>query len=237
MALPRLSETPWYEVTIPSTGVKTRYRPYLVKEEKVLLIALESQDQIQITKSTADLIVGCLEADINKADLTTYDIEYLFIKIRSKAVGEKIQLSIPCGNCEQNVDFEVNLDDIKLPTINHSADIKLTDQVEVKMRSLSYMEQTENEKLFNPETYAEFVFESVIRSMVEVRTEEDLIIVQEEPDEEITSFLDSLDTKTFNKLRDFVEDVPMIESTIAYKCEHCEEESEARLRGLADFFA
>src|SRR6056300_156724 len=110
MALPKLNDVPYYTVVIPSTGVSTRYRPYLVKEEKVLLIALESGDMKQISNATIDLIKNCLEDNINIDSLSVFDIEYLFVKIRTKSVGETVNLNFLCSSCDTENEAVLNLD-------------------------------------------------------------------------------------------------------------------------------
>jgi hypothetical protein len=115
MALPNINDVPYYSITIPSTGEETRYRPYLVKEEKILLIALESGDVKQIAAATTDLITSCVEADINLDTLTMFDVEYLFINIRSKAVGESISVNFMCSKCDAENEVTVKLDEIVVP--------------------------------------------------------------------------------------------------------------------------
>src|SRR5210317_1903295 len=112
MALPKLNDTPKYDIVIPSTKANVKFRPFLVKEQKVLLIAMESQDQTQILNAIVDTIRACAQSDINVAKLTAFDIEYLFTKIRSKSVGEKATVAIKCSECEHSNKVDVNLDKI-----------------------------------------------------------------------------------------------------------------------------
>ena len=115
MALPQINNTPYYDITIPSTGEKTRFRPYLVKEEKILLIAYETQDVTQIANAMLHIIQTCVET-INTIKITTFDMEYIFLQIRSKAVGENVDLKILCSNdeCMEQTDVKVNISDIKV---------------------------------------------------------------------------------------------------------------------------
>lgn len=237
MALPKLNDVPYYDITIPSTGESARYRPYLVKEEKVLLIALESGDLKQISNATTDLIYSCLQSNIDKDSLTMFDIEYIFLKIRAKSVGEKVNLRYPCADCEEENDFEVNLDTVEVPTFDKSSrTIQLTEDVTVEMRHLSHKESKDNEKLLSPETYAEYIYESVLRSMHRVSFAEESIIVKDESDKDIMEFIDSLTTSQFEKLRHFVEDVPTVKSDIMFNCHGCGAETRFTLRGINDFF-
>ena len=237
MALPKLNDVPYYSITIPSTGQETRYRPYLVKEEKVLLIALESSDIKQIAAATTDLIKSCVETDINLDKLTTFDIEYLFINIRSKAVGESIKVNFMCSKCDTENEVTVNLDKIAVP-ISKEMDrmINLTDDVRVEMQHLSYKESTNNSIISTPETYAEYMFETVLRSMYKIYTEEEQFIVQDESDESVIEFINSLTSEQFSKLREFVDSAPQVSSDVNFTCTECSEFNEYTLRGLNDFF-
>ena len=237
MALPKLNAVPYYSITIPSTGQETRYRPYLVKEEKVLLIALESSDIKQIAAATTDLIKSCVETDINLDKLTTFDIEYLFINIRSKAVGESIKVNFMCSKCDAENEVTVNLDKIIVP-ISKEMDrmINLTDDVRVEMQHLSYKESTNNSIISTPETYAEYMFETVLRSMYKIYTEEEQFIVQDESDESVIEFINSLTSEQFSKLREFVDSAPQVSSDVNFTCTECSEFNEYTLRGLNDFF-
>jgi ribosomal protein L44E len=237
MALPKISDVPYYDVIIPSTGHKTRFRPYLVREEKILLIALETSDQDQITKATMDMLSACIENGIDTSTLTLFDAEYLFLKIRSKSVGEKIELTYPCMECEEENDFVVNLDDVKVSSQDEAArTIVINDDVSVKMRYMSYVEINNNPKLVEPGSIAEFIFESVVGSLYSVDTEEESMLVKDEPIEDVIHFLESLTTEQFAKLRDFVEDAPIVKADLSFECKKCKATNEFTLRGLDDFF-
>ena len=137
MALPKL-ETSRFESVIPSTGQRVSYRPYLVKEEKILMMAMETSDQKQIVRATKDIIKSCVFDDIDVNSLAVFDVEHLFLELRSKSVGESIDLKIKCEHCEalneQNVDFsEINVD---VPESNNI--IMLTDDIGLTMRYPSF---------------------------------------------------------------------------------------------------
>lgn len=237
MALPKLNDVPYYSVEIPSTGVKTRYRPYLVKEEKILLIALESGDLKQISDATVDLIRNCLEDDIDVSSLSVFDIEYLFVKIRTKSVGETVNLNFLCSDCDSENEVTVNLEEVSVPTYTKDKrTITLTKDISVEMKYLSYRESNENEQIASPTSYAEYMFESILRSMHTVNTEEESILVKDESDESKIEFLNSLTTDQFNKLRTFIESSPAVSCTVDFKCSECEKENSYTLKGLNDFF-
>tara|TARA_R110000822_G_C15323863_1_gene493974 strand:- start:2520 stop:3230 length:711 start_codon:yes stop_codon:yes gene_type:complete len=235
MALPKLNDVPYYSITIPSTGMKTRFRPYFVREEKVLLIALETGDIQQISAATVDMISACIKDDIDNNMLTIFDIEYLFLKIRSKSVGEKIELNFNCTACEEENVVVINIDDIEVSNIDPKDKlIKLTDQVEVEMRYIPYIEATEN---INTEatSYAEIVFNNVLSSMYSVNTDEERLLISDETAEDVSTFVESLTTGQFNELRNFVENSPTVFADASFMCE-CGTHNEIPLRGMDDFF-
>ena len=236
MALPKLNDLPMYSVVIPSTGKGTRFRPYLVKEEKVLLIALESQDSKAMAEATLDLIEGCIEDQIDRKTLTSYDIEYLFLKIRSKSVGENTAVGLLCTECEVQNDVDVDLDSVEVEFNATDSIIQLTKHVSVEMQHIPYAASVSNEKLLNPESYAEFIFESVLCSVRAVMTEDERIDVADESKEDVIAFVETLTTEQFNKMRAFVESAPAISKKVEFTCSECGHENKFELRGLADFF-
>ena len=119
MALP-IIETPKYETTVPSTGKKVQYRPYLVKEEKILMIAMESEDQTQIIRAMKDVIKACTFDKVEPDKLCTFDIEYLFLKLRAKSVGEISKVGLKCEKCSKPTDVNINLDDIEIDIVAYS---------------------------------------------------------------------------------------------------------------------
>ena len=127
--LPKLNDVPGYDDIIPSTGQKIKFRPYLVKEEKILLLAMESQDTKTALNAIADTVVSCIHEDIDRRSLTVFDIEYLFLRIRSKSVGERSNLNLKCSECGAYNEFTLNLEDIKLDIPKTNFKIKLTDQI------------------------------------------------------------------------------------------------------------
>tara|TARA_B110000908_G_C10210139_1_gene429771 strand:+ start:55 stop:777 length:723 start_codon:yes stop_codon:yes gene_type:complete len=239
MALPQINTVPYYDIVIPSTGEMSRYRPYLVKEEKVLLIALESRDPTQIFNATVNLISSCLDIDYDINLLTTYDIEYAFTQIRSKAVGETLQVNVMCQNapCEEYSEVQIRLDDIKVGTFDEkSRTIQLTDEVSLQMRHLPYKEAISNPQIVSPETFAEQMFHTVVSCIDAVCTEEERISTTDSTREELETFVEALTTKQFNLLRDFVENTPTISKDVEFKCSSCESDNKYRLTGLQDFF-
>ena len=133
-ALPKLNATPKHEMVIPSTGKTVMFRPYLVKEEKILLMAFESQDEKNAMKAMLDTIDACVEGDYVKSKLTTFDIEYMFTQIRGKSVGESIDVNLTCSECEGKTKMNINLSDISVDVPKVDNLVRLTDTISVEMR-------------------------------------------------------------------------------------------------------
>ena len=239
MALPKINDIPKYEITIPSSGITSQYRPYLVREEKVLLIALESEDQKQIINATINLITSCLDSGLDINKLTTYDIEYLFTQIRSKSVGESISINVICqeDDCDELTELQVALDDIKVDVFDNKArTISLTDTISLEMRHLPYTEAIANPKIIEPESFAEQMFHTVVSCIEAVCTEDERVSTADSTREELETFVEALTSNQFGELRAFVENTPTITKLIEFKCSKCDADNKYRLAGLQDFF-
>lgn len=240
MALPQLTDVSRYDVVIPSSGVKTQYRPYLVKEEKVLLIALESQDEKQILNATVNLITECLNTDnVNVDLLTVYDIEYLFTQIRSKSVGETIAMHLICqaDECDHVTETSVALDSIEVEVFDReSRNISITEDISIEMRHLPYKEAISNTAILDPSSFAEQMFSTVISCIEAVCTEDERMLAVDSTKEELINFVEALTASQFSLLRTFVENTPTIVKEIEFKCSNCETDNKYTLAGLQDFF-
>ena len=137
MALPKLNTAPIFEEKVPSTGEGISYRPYLVKEEKVLMMAFESRDQKQVTRAIGNTLNSCIQSDIDVFNLTTFDVEYLFTKIRSKAVGERSTVIMNCSECKTGNEVDVMIDELTLDVSNTDENgrekIQITDDIAVEL--------------------------------------------------------------------------------------------------------
>lgn len=231
MAIPLLNETPKYHLVIPSTGKKIKYRPYLVKEEKILMIANETKDRETILEAIVDTIQACTDNKIKVKDLTTFDLEFIFLKLRAKSVGENITLQLPCSveECKTKNEVVVNLDDVQCP-ISNTMDrlIELNDSVTVEMKYPNY-NQIENSE----ENVGTNVILSCISSII---IDEEKILAQDEPLEELQKFLESMTREQFNKISNWVLKLPQVEYTIKYSCTACGEHNEIEVKGLENFF-
>jgi len=236
MPLPKLV-APTYELELPSTGDTIKYRPFLVKEEKILLLAMESEDEKQMTNAVKTILKNCISSKIKVDDLATFDIEYLFLNIRAKSVGEEIELNVPCPDDNQTVvPVKINVEDIKVQkSKDHNRIIELNDSVSVVMKYPS-METFVKTNLSSNGT-AEDVFEIAASCIEQVVEGEDVYETKSFSKKEINDFLDSLDTAQFLKIQQFFETMPKLSHTIKVTNPNTDVTSDVVIEGLASFFA
>ena len=238
MALPKLNDVPLYTMTVPSTGKQVKYRPFLVKEQKVLMLAGESQDKEQMLSSMLNTIESCIDDNINVKNLPTFDVDYLFTQIRAKSVGENANLMVKCSKCEKEVKFTVNLSELDVPKIKRNqSTIELTSDVSVIMRYPSYSLIMKNDIDDSDDNMStEFTMHFMLSCIESIQTAEENILMQDETHEEQVRFLESLNTEQFEKLSDFVRDMPKISADVKLNCESCGHEESTKLEGMESFF-
>jgi len=236
MALPKLNSAPKYALTIPSTGQEIYFRPFLVKEQKVLLIAYESKDRKQVVKAILDTVEACVEGEIDTRKLTTFDVDYLFTQIRGKSVGEKVDLRIKCTHCDQFNEVQVNIEEIEVPEVKGSKVIELNKDISIKLQYPSYYQFIRNPKILESESDTETIMEIIISCMESIQTEEENILLKDESREEIVRFLDSMTSEQFEKISAFVQEMPSMKKEVEFQCVSCSETSEVMLQGIDDFF-
>ena len=235
MALLQINVSPKYNGKIPSTGIEYTYRPFLVKEQKVLLIALESRDEKAILQSVVDTIEECTYEDINVNELATFDVEYMFTQIRAKSAGETTKVNIKCAECEEFTEVVVPLDKIDIEVPKEVNIIKLTDQYTVKMRYPSYKHLTTVSEL-ESNTLTESMYEMIVACLDSLQTEEDNISFLDETRADIDTFLNNLNGDQFDELVKFVTDLPKMEHDIVFDCQSCGVNNKQVLQGIQDFF-
>lgn len=231
MALPQLN-TAKYTTTIPSLDKEVTFRPYLVKEEKILMIAMESQDNKQIIRAIKDVIKACVFDDINVEKLAMFDIEAIFLALRSKSVGEKVDVRLKCSKCEQLTDVNIDLDEITLPTGSIDPIIKLTDDVGVTMR---YPSINDVEGMDQQGGVEEMM--KIISVCIENIFDADNVYSSGSfSDKELNDFIDGLNSSQFQKISKFFEDLPAITHNVKFNCVSCNEKNDVELKGIASFF-
>ena len=238
MPLPTIS-TPTYELTLPSSNRKIKYRPFLVKEEKILILAMESQDSKQIARAVKDVIAKCiLSKGIKVEKLATFDIEYLFLNIRGKSVVEQIEVMVTCpDDGKTQVPMSINIDDIKFQKDKvHSTDIQLDDQYTLRMKypSLSEFIKTNFDNVNDMKV--DDTFDLIAQCIDQVYTEEESWSHQECTKKELSDFVESLNSNQFKMIENFFETMPKLAHKINVTNPNTKVESEIKIEGLQSFF-
>ena len=239
MPLPKIA-TPTYELELPSTGETIQYRPFLVKEEKVLVVALESEDTKQITTAIKNVIKNCvLTKNVKVETLPTFDIEYLFLNIRGKSVGEEIEVNIICpDDGETQVPVKINLDDIQVQkNEEHTNRIKLDGSIMMEMKYPSLDQFIKNNFDFNDKNAMDQSFDLIGSCIDKIYTEDEVWATADVSKKELNEFLESMNSSQFKDIEKFFETMPKLSHTLKVKNPNTEVESEVVLEGLASFFA
>lgn len=235
MALPKINETPSYEVQVPSTKQSVKFRPFLVKEQKILLLAMESEDEKQILGAITDTISSCSETQLDINRLTTFDVEYLFTQIRSKSVGENSNVSIKCKHCEAPNEVSIKLDEIKIDVKHNDQKIKISDKYNLIMKYPSYTYML-NDDVLNGNN-VEKMYASIRMCLDSLEGEEEKISFKDETKEEVEKFLDQLNSDQFSDIVEFVSNIPRLQHEVNFKCEQCQKDNKINLTGIQDFFS
>ena len=233
MALPKINNV-LYDLELPSSGEMIEYRPFLVKEEKILLMALEGKDEKEMVKAIKQIITQCVATEkfnINK--LAMVDLEYLFLNIRGKAVGDVSTISFEHG-CGEVISVDVDLSKVEIVNNKNISDlVNLTDDIMIRLKppSLDSVIGAANK------SQIELVMEIVRECLVEIIQGKDVFSAQDHTREELDEFLNSLNSGQFQKIQTYYESLPKMKQDIEYTCPKCGETKKETLEGLASFFA
>lgn len=230
MALPKIDQ-PLFNLTIPSTKEKIRVRPFLVKDEKILLIALESNDQIQILTAIQQIVQNCIQGDVDVTNLPTFDLEYLFVRLRNISVGNVVKLSFKDDDGEQ-INYELDLEDVnvKFPEEPNNI-INVDDTYKLQMRYPSF---TTISKIGSADMNTDNSFKFITECIDKLFTDDEVWVLADSTAEEKTTFLEGLSVETFKKINLFFEEAPKLTHTIKYQTKNGIRER--TLQGLTDFF-
>ena len=233
MPLPTI-EVPNYIIDIVSVPESITYRPFLVKEEKILLTALTGEDETEIINAIKQIISNCIvNPQLNIDMLPIFDIENLFINLRSKSVGAESTITYPCNECEENNQFEINLDDIQLNTNkNHTYHIDLIEDVigvTMKYPSVDVLSTEDTSEVAQ-------VYDLVSNCIDVVYTQEEEFKMEDYTAQERTDFFESLTQAHFLKIQEFFDTMPYVYYDLKYECEHCKYKEKIELRGIQNFF-
>ncbi len=240
MPLPKIS-APTYELVLPSSGRKVKYRPFLVKEEKILVIALESEDTKQITNAIKTVISNCiLSKGIRIEKLATFDIEYLFLNVRAKSVGETVDVNVTCpDDGVTQVPLQIDIDSIKVQkNEKHTNIIKLDDNLSLQMNYPSLTQFIEsNFELSGVDSDLEKSLDVIIACIGQVYNEEESWDASECTKKELKDFVEQMNSKQFKEIETFFDTMPKLSHKIKVKNPETEVESDVVLEGLASFFS
>jgi len=240
MPLPKIN-TPIYELVLPSNGKKIKYRPFLVREEKILIMALESEDQKQISNAIKTVITECIQTRGVKVDkMPTFDIEYLFLNVRAKSVGETVEVNVTCpDDGRTQVQMEIDIDAIQVQkNPDHTDTIKLDKDLSVKMNYPSMAQFIENN--FEVDVNKPQVDQSldiIMACIDQVYTAEESWDASDCTKKELRDFVESMNSKQFKDIETFFETMPKLQHTVKVKNPETKVESEVNIEGLASFFS
>ena len=245
MGLPTIA-VPEYTLTIPSSGKEVKYRPFLVKEEKILLLAMETEKTEDILGATKTIIENCVYDNLDVNNMPTFDMEYIFLQLRSRAKGEIIELNYKCPKCEGEIPLNINIDDVKISrNENHTNDIKLTEDLGVIMKYPNMQLQMEIADSKN-KNEVESLFKTIIRCVDYIYDKENTYPSKDHTDKEMNDFLESLTDPQFQKLAEFFSTAPVLKHSIDLHCtnkspkskgkKECGYEEKKVLEGLNHFF-
>jgi DNA-directed RNA polymerase subunit M/transcription elongation factor TFIIS len=235
--LPIVLNTTKYEVELPISKKKVEYRPYLVKEEKLLMLAMESQDPSMIMKTVQDIIEACTFNKVKTKTLPTAELELLFLKLRSKSVGETAKIGYKCTNCNTTNELTVNLEDVTIDLGDKQVDnkIMINDKVGV---ILKYPTTEEVTRIMNAgdKTDVKNIFALVTSCIETIFDEENTYDTKNVEKKEIEAFVESLNSKQFEKIKEFFENIPKLRKDVSFDCEKCGTHNPLVLEGLQNFF-
>jgi len=248
MGLPTIA-VPQYTLTIPSSEKEIKFRPFLVKEEKILLLAMEGEDQTQIIDATKEIIQNCVYGDINVDALPAFDLEYIFLQLRGKAKGEILELKYKCPKCEGEIPLAINLDDVKIIKVDeHTNTIQLTDELGVVMKYPDIKLQEHIGKMTKDKSQIEGLFETVMSCIDYIFDKETTYPSKDHTKKELVDFLESLTDSQFQKVAKFFETMPALKHDVELHCtnrikgkgkekKECGYKEKMTLEGLGSFFA
>ena len=233
--LPRMV-TPKYDMIVPSTGKSITYRPYVVKEEKLLLIAMESQDEKQIENAVMNIIEECVESPLDINTLTNFDVEFIFVTLRAKSVGEGIELSPKCQHCEEINEVKLDLDEVTIKNLKDQTDtmIKLTDDISVELQWPTM--KNRHIDLVDEKSETETIINMMTSTIGTIYSGEEIFVTSDVPKKEVKEFVESLSNEQFNQVVDVMAKAPYLSYDLKYDCKKCGESNSIELNGLSDFF-
>ena len=232
MPLPKLESTK-FTTQIPSTKEEIEFRPFLVKEEKILMIAQESKDEKQIMSAMKDIVSACTFGKVNADTCTLYDIEYLFLQLRMKSIGETTKINLKCEKCGEYTPIEIDLNEIKVvwPKTEVSNTIKLTDDIGMVLKPLTLKSAQKvsgsTEEIFN---------QALIQSIESIYDADNVYSAADTSEKEILEFIDSMSHSQLEEIQSYLNNQPAVKHTVEFKCKHDGHVNKIELKGIQSFF-
>lgn len=233
MALPKIDQ-PTYKLTIPSTEQEIRYRPFTVKEEKILLMARQDGDSQAIYDATTQIINNCIvEGDVNLKKLASFDVEYIFLSLRARSMGELVDLIGRCEECEADIPFQIDLNEVEVKKDpEHTSDIKITDTVGVIMRYPLLADITK----ISTDDEVQAAFKLIATCIESIYDGDTITNTRDESQEDVQNWVESLSQDQFIAIRRFMETMPKLILSKDLVCPKCENKQTVQTEGLANFF-
>ena len=234
MALPQLN-TSTYELELPSTGETVKYRPFLVKEQKRLMIAMESEKTTELKDALASLVTSCTFEKINPYEVPMFDIEFMFLRFRGKSVGEKVKLNVLCPDDEETrVDVEINLEDVGVKLeADHTNEIEITKKIKILMK---YPDLNDMVEMQEKKEVVSATFNMIKRCVHEIHDGETVYPKVDMSDTELAEFLDNMTTEPFEKIQNFFTTMPKIIHVVKVTNPKTKKKGEVVIEGIESFF-
>jgi hypothetical protein len=224
---------PQYSMTLPVSDITTKFRPFVVKEEKILLMGLQSKNINQINDAMRNVILACTNNTVDTRKLCAADAEYAFLQIRSKSVGEEVKPQVTCTNCGKETTIKIKLDEITIKPMTKpvvDSNIKITDDVTVVMRYPSIHD------IDYSKTEVEIAFDLAKRCIESVVMNDQVYQVKDINPQELSDFVDNMLPEQFAQIMDFIQSIPELTYEFQYKCPQCSEPVKVQLKSVSDFF-
>lgn len=232
MPLPTIA-IPEYTLELPSTGKKINYRPFIVREEKMLLMALESGEGNEMLDAMASVVTACTNGKVDPKASPLFDIEFLFLHLRLKSIGEQVQFTIPCTKCKEECKVNFKLDSLKMQTPEEGSN-KI--EINTTMGMMMKYPTLEEAKKYEGKGESEAAFGVISDCIESIYDEDEVYSTKDYSSDELKEFVDNLPPSAFKKITDFMEDSPKLEHTMKFSCAKCKNKNEYHLEGLEDFF-
>lgn len=234
MPLPIL-ESSKYTITIPSTGKTVEYRPFLVKEEKILLIAQESNDSNQMFSSMKEIIRSCTFEKLDVDSITSYDLEYIFLKLRSKSIGEVSDINLECSECKTLNPVSIVIDEIEVKIDpDATKTVMLTETVGVNLRHIRVKDMAQLSDDKKPQS--EIINNVVMASIESIFDADNVYPSDKSTPQELTTFINSLNREQMSKIEKFIESTPKVQKDVCFSCTNCNHDNSINVSGTQSFF-